>query len=123
MEEKFDFIAVLTEDKKDHKRLTVAFTLGLAALTQKKTAAVLLMLDGTYVAQKGYVEDVDTGAPFNAAEELLESFLAAGGKILACEACVKNNGIADENIMEEVKMVDGSGVVRLMCEAGGTIGL
>ncbi len=118
-----DFLATLTHDARDPGRVTVALTFALAALTQGKKAAILLLLDGVALAQESYADSIDAGDPFVPAKDLLESFLAAGGTINACGACLKHNGIPPERLMPGIRVVDGGTAVKLISAAKTTFQL
>jgi len=116
-----DFVVTMSFDKIDEERITVAFTIALAALTKGQRTAILLMLDGVRVATTGYGDDIDIGDPFMPLTDIIETFLDQGGAILACGACMEFKGILPAELMEQIQVVSAGDVVDLLTNARGSL--
>ena len=103
--EKIDLLITLTAHENDANNVTIAFTMGLKAAEKGHKTVILLLSHAVSLAKKGYADKIDIGDPFKPIKELLPLYLAAGGKLAVCSACMKHNGV------EEVNLVDGAEVV------------
>ena len=70
-------------------KITLAFTMAGIALKKGHSASVILMVDAVHLALPNALNDVNIGAPFEPAGELLEAFIEKGGQVLVCGACMK----------------------------------
>jgi predicted peroxiredoxin len=57
------FVITLGVDKTNAFRVTLAFTLGVAAFEKDLQPTIVLMMEGTHNARRGYVDDIDIGEP------------------------------------------------------------
>ena len=118
-----DFVVTVSFDKIDEERITVAFTIALAALTKDQRTAIILMLDGVRVATTGYATDIDIGDPFMPLADIIDTFLDQGGDVLACGACMEFKGIMPAELIEQIKVVSAGDVVDLLTNARGSLQL
>lgn len=116
-----DFVVTLSFDKADEERITVAFTIALAALTKGRRTALILMLDGVRVATTGYADGIDIGDPFMPLTDIIDTFLAQGGDIMACGACMEFKGILPAELMEQIPIISAGDVVDLLTNARGSL--
>jgi len=75
-----EFVITLSFNKNSEGRITLAFTLGVAAVDKGLKTAMVLLIDGVHVARQGYVDDVDIGEPFLPVKDLMEVYLELGAK-------------------------------------------
>ena len=87
------FCVTITHCRTDGDKATVAFVVANAALGSEKNTMVFLSTDGVWCAVKGEAEKINEGAPFAPLKELIDKFVAGGGKILVCTPCMKKRGI------------------------------
>lgn len=118
-----DFLITLTKHENDANNVTIAFAMGIEALKKGQDTEILLLSDGVNLASKGYAETIDIGAPFPAVGELVPGFLANGGKIKVCSACMEHNGVLEENLLDGVEIVGADYVVDAIIEAKKTLQL
>ncbi|MZP30668.1 sulfur reduction protein DsrE [Heliobacterium undosum] len=109
------FLVTLSFDKSDENRVTVAFTFAVEALKKGHTAGLVLLIEGVRVAEQGHVDTIDIGAPFRPVKELLDEFLALGGKLYICAACLHHNHV--ENLMPEAIVITGPDIVDFYMNA------
>jgi predicted peroxiredoxin len=117
------FVVTLGVDKTNALRVTLAFTLGVAAFEKDLQPTIVLMMEGTHNARRGYVDDIDIGEPFLCVKDLMEVFLAQGGELAVCIPCLKNLGIPMEELLPGVKLVRGPDVVEMLASAKGSLQL
>jgi len=78
--EKLVFIATHAEEEPEHA--SFPFLLANAAQAMDMEAVVVLQANGVYLAQKGYAEKISVPG-FTPLKELIDGYVANGGKILA----------------------------------------
>jgi predicted peroxiredoxin len=123
MSEKDRFVITLGVDKTSAYRVTLAFTLGVAAFEKDLQPTIVLLMEGTHNARRGYVDDVDIGEPFLCVKDLMEVYLAQGGELAVCTPCLKNQGIPIEELLPGIKAVRGPDVVEMLANAKCTLQL
>lgn len=106
--EKIDLLITLTAHENDANNVTIAFTMGMNAADKGYNTVILLLSNAVSLAEKGYADKIDIGEPFKPIKELLPAYLAGGGRIAVCSACMKHNGIEATNLIDgaEVVMAD-----------------
>ncbi len=117
----FDYIGTLFDDENDANKVTVALTMGCKALEKGYSAGIILMVNAVYLAPTNKLDGVDIGAPFKPAKDLLEAFIAKGGKILVCGPCVEHNNVDKESIDERFIMITADNVIDLLMAAKGSL--
>ena len=75
------FCVTVTHCRTDGDKATLAFVVANAALGSEKDTMVFLSSDGVWCAVKGEAEKVNEGPPFAPLKELIDKFVAGGGKI------------------------------------------
>ena len=81
------------------------------------------MVDAVHLGVPNSLDNVNIGAPFKHAKELLEAFIEKGGNVLMCGACMEHNGIEDAAIDERFTKIGGDEVVELLMAAKGSLQL
>jgi predicted peroxiredoxin len=107
-----------THGKEEAERAILPFIVGNVAVTADQQATMFLTAEGVWLATKGYAEQVNKEG-FTSLKEIMNSFIANGGKIWACGACTKPRGITDADIIEGAKIVTAANLVELL--ASGAI--
>ena len=67
-----DFVATLFHGRDDPARVTVAFTMALAALGKGHSATLVLMVDAVHLGRPGATDGMDIGKPFDPVSVQLE---------------------------------------------------
>ena len=109
--EKIDLLITLTAHENDANNVTIAFTMGLNATEKGHKTVILLLSHAVSLAEKGYADKIDIGEPFKPIKELLPAYLAAGGRITVCSACMKHNGVDETKLINGVEVVTADFVV------------
>lgn len=112
-----DLLVTLTQHERDSNNVTIAFTMAFKAAQKGLDVELLLLSDAVHLASKGYADKIDIGKPFEPISKLLPSFLAAGGRLKVCSACMIHNGVKEENLVEGSIVVDADYVVEAVMEA------
>ncbi|MGP4788970.1 DsrE family protein [Psychrobacter sp. 1Y11] len=119
-----DYVGTLFDNAESNPiKITLAFTMAGKALEQGHSASVILMVDAVHLGVPKALDNVDIGAPFKPAKELLEAFVDKGGNVLVCGACMEHNGIEDSAIDKRFTKISGDDVVELLMNAKGSLQL
>ena len=102
-----------THGKEEAERAILPFIVGNVAVTADQQTTIFLTAEGVWLITKGYAEQVKKEG-FTPLKEIMESFVANGGKIRACGACTKPRGITDADLIEGAKIVTAANLVELL---------
>lgn len=108
-----------THGKEEAERAILPFIVGNVAVTAEQQATIFLTADGVWLATKGYAEQV-TKDGFTPLREIMDSFIANGGKIWACGACTKPRGINDADLIDGAKIVTAANLVELLASGAAS---
>ncbi|MBU0754935.1 MAG: DsrE family protein [Planctomycetes bacterium] len=108
------FCVSLTHCHSNGDEATVAFVVANAALGSEQDTTVFLSGEGVRVAAKGEAEKVVEDPPFAPLKDLVDKFLAGGGKILACSPCLKKRGITEDQMIEGAQPAGGATLVEIL---------
>jgi predicted peroxiredoxin len=115
------FAVMLTACREDQDKATVAFVVANAALGSDKETMVFLMTDGVWAAVAGEAEKVNVGEPFAPLKELVDKFVAGGGKLFVCVPCMKKRGIEEEQLIEGAEAAGGAFLVGWLSESPASV--
>ena len=116
-----DFVVTLFEGKSNPNNLTVAVVMGLNALRQGHTAAIILMVEAVELGRPGATKGIDIGAPFAEVSGQLEEFLELGGQVCICNACMLHNGFSAKDMDSRFELINAPDVVTLLMNAKGSL--
>lgn len=106
-----DLLITLTHDEDNSNNVTLAFAMGTKAAQDGHKVELLLLSRAVHLGQKGYGDKIDIGAPFEPVKNLIPAFLAAGGKLKICSACMIHNGVKEENLIDGIEIINADYVV------------
>jgi uncharacterized protein involved in oxidation of intracellular sulfur len=112
---KFCIIVGYADDDVD--KATIGLTLANAALEEGDSATVVLMSEGVRLAVSGHADTLNNGEPFKPVAELLSGIAGKGGTLCVCMPCLRNRGVAEEEIDPRFKQIAGADVIRIMKES------
>lgn len=115
------FCVSITHCKQDGDKATVGFVVANAALGSEKETMVFLSTDGVWAAVKGEHEKIVEGAPFAPLKELVDKFVAGGGRILVCTPCMKKRGIEAEQLIAGATPAGGAALVEFLSDGSPSI--
>ena len=106
------FCVSIANCHQDPDKVTLGFVVANAAVGSEKTTMIFLSADGVWAAKRGEAEQISVGAPFAPLKELIDKFVAAGGRILVCAPCMKKRGIAEDQLIEGATPAGGAALVE-----------
>ena len=106
------FCVTLNSSRENGDKATVGFVVATAALGSGKDIMVFLSTDGVWAAIPEEAAKIDEGGPFKPLTELMNNFIAAGGRVVACAPCCKKRGIEAESLLEGVEVAGGAVLVE-----------
>jgi predicted peroxiredoxin len=109
-------VIVATHGLQD-ERATVAWTIANGGLASGLDVTMFLVSSGVDLVRKGAVDFARQNPLDPPLKELIEDFLAKGGKIWACPPCAKVRGYSDEDLLDGV-VVTGSGSLHGLIKEG-----
>jgi uncharacterized protein involved in oxidation of intracellular sulfur len=109
------FIVGYADDNVD--KATISLTLANAALDNGDSVIIVLMSEGVRLAVSGHANTLDNGEPFKPIAELLEGVAEKGGELCVCVPCLRNRGIADEDVDSRFEKIAGPDVLRIVKES------
>lgn len=109
-----------THGKDDPERAILAFVVGNVAASADQEVVVLLTIDGVWNATKGYADNIKKEG-FQPLKEVMQSFVANGGKIWACGACTKPRGITDKDLVEGAQIVTAASAVEYLASGAASL--
>jgi predicted peroxiredoxin len=115
------FCVTVTHCRTDKDKATLAFVVANAALGSEKDTMVFLSTDGVWCAVKGEAEKISVGAPFAPLKELIDKFLAGGGKILVCNPCMKLRSITEDQLIQGATPAGGAALVEWLSNGSPSV--
>jgi uncharacterized protein len=115
------FCVTVTNCRTNGDKATLAFVVANAALGSEKDTMVFLSSDGVWCAVKGEAEKINEGAPFAPLKELIDKFVAAGGKILVCTPCMKKRDISQEQLIPGATPAGGAALVEWLSNGSPSV--
>ena len=118
MADKLIFV-VTSADEKPYTA-TIPFALGNSALAMDAEATIILQSTGVFLGKKDYARHINaTGFP--PLQQLMEIFKEEGGKLYACEPCLRARKIAAEDLLQGIEIVAGPTLVDAYLEAKNVV--
>jgi hypothetical protein len=109
-----------TRGKDDVERATLAFVVANAALSSGQEATMLLTVEGTWLATKGYVAGLQANG-FAPLADVIAQFQANGGQIWVCGACAKPRAITPDQLIDGANIVGAATAVEAMVNGAQTL--
>ena len=105
----------------DDERATVSWTIANGGLAAGLEVTMFLVSAGIDLVRKGAADHVRMN-PFDPPmKELIEGFMARGGKVLACPPCAKVRGYTQESLLDGVTIVGSAALHALIKEGAATL--
>lgn len=109
-----------THGKDDVERASLTFLVGNVARSSNQEATVLLTIEGVRVATKGYADGLQANG-FAPLDELIQQFIAAGGRIWVCGACAKPRNISQADLIEGAEIIGAATAVEALVNGAQTL--
>ena len=108
------FLFAMTHFEDDPDRAAVPLVLACNALAGGSEDVILwTTAQGVKIAIKNEAANVPS-VSFPALDELLETFIGAGGKVGVCPPCGKTHGVTDDNMIEGATWIGGAALIEVM---------
>ncbi|MDH4066248.1 MAG: DsrE family protein [Acidobacteriota bacterium] len=105
----------------DDERATVSWTIANGGLTAGLEVTMFLVSAGIDLVRKGAADHVRMN-PFDPPmKELIEGFMARGGKVLVCPPCAKMRGYTQDTLLDGVTIVGSAALHALIREGAATL--
>jgi len=118
-----DKLVIVASRGHDDERATVCWTIANGGLNAGLQVTMFLVSSALDLVRKGAADHVRMN-PFDPPmKELIEGFLARGGKILACPPCAKVRGYAQEPLIDGVTIVGSAALHALIKEGAATLAI
>ena len=118
MADKLIFVVTCADEKPD--KATIPFALGNSALAMDAEAAIILQSTGVYLGKKDYARHIHA-AGFPPLEQLMEIFQEEGGKLYACEPCMRARNMSAADLLDGIEIVSGPTLVDLYLDAKNVV--
>jgi len=115
------FCVTITHCRRDGDKATLGFVVANAALGSEKETMVFLSTDGVWCAVKGEAEKINEGPPFAPLKELMDKFVAGGGKILVCTPCMKKRNIGEDQLIKGATPAGGATLVEWLANGSPSV--
>ena len=115
-DKKEKLVYVVTHAEEQPESATIPFVLANTTQAMDAEAVVILQMTGVYLAMKGYADHVHA-AGFPPLQELLDTYISEGGKILVCSPCIQARKINPEDLIEGSVVVAGATLVDEFLDA------
>jgi predicted peroxiredoxin len=107
----------------DDERATVAWTIANGGIASGLEVTMFLVSSGVDLVRKGAVDFARMNPLDPPLKELIEDFLAKGGKILACPPCAKVRGYTEDDLIDGVVVMGSAALHGLIKEGAATISM
>lgn len=114
--EKTDLLITLTHNEDNENNVTIAFAMGVAALDKGHKVEMVLL---SHAVALGREEDstIEIGAPFPPVTDARAEYLAKGGVIKICKACMVHNGVDESELIEGAVVISAPDVIDAVMNA------
>ena len=98
------FVLVITHSTDDQDRANGAVALAVSLLSEDADLVIFYIFEGAHLAKKSVAETIE-GRNLTPVRELFPMLLDAGVPMFLCGACAKTYNIAEEDLVDGVKIV------------------
>jgi predicted peroxiredoxin len=114
------FCVSLTFAKNDTDKATVAFVVANAALGSNQDTLVFLSTEAVRLGVKGYSDDIHEEG-FAPLKQLMDNYIAGGGKIFVCSPCFKKRALDESKLIDGAQIVGGAKLVEFLSQGAASV--
>ncbi len=119
-EQKEKIVYIGTYGGENPEKASLPFVLANAALAMDLEAVVALQGPSVYLAKKGYLQHV-AAAGLPPLKDLVENFVAGGGRLLVCVPCIKERKINESDLIDGAQPTAAAKLTLEILSAKGTV--
>ena len=108
------YLFTLTAFSEDSDRVATPLVLANSALANGGDVLLWLTMEGVELAKTGSANNLAPKS-FAPVQDLLDTYIEAGGRIGVCPPCGKTHGLTDDNKLEHAAWM---GAVAMLAESG-----
>lgn len=116
MSDKKKLVVVVTKGL-DDERSSVALSVANSGINSGLDVTMFLVSSGVDLVRRGATVVAQLNPLDPPLGEMVDNFMASGGRILACPACAKVRGYAQNDLIEGVS-ITGSGAMHALINEG-----
>lgn len=105
----------------DDERATVSWTIANGGLAAGMDVTMFLVSSGVDIVRKGALSFVRMNPLDPPLKELVEDFMAKGGKVWACPPCAKVRGYGNDDLIDGVVITGSASLHGLIKEGAATL--
>jgi uncharacterized protein len=110
----------ITHAKNDLDKATVGLVVANASVASGQETLVFLSIEGVRLAVKGFAEGLQEPG-FAPVQDLIASFVKAGGTIFVCSPCMKKRTLDQLPLVEGATIVGGAKLVEFLAAGAACI--
>jgi predicted peroxiredoxin len=118
---KTDKLVIVASYGMHDERATVAWTLANGGIASGLEVTMFLVSSAVDLVRKGAVDFARMNPLDPPLKELIEDFLAKGGKILACPPCAKVRGYGESDLIDGVVITGSASLHALIKDGAATL--
>ncbi len=101
-------------------KASVAFVVANAGLAGEQETAIFLSVEAVRLVQQGGADGLHTEG-FKPMQELIDTFIAGGGKIWVCPPCAASRSITEDNLIAGAVFAGGGKLVEFLSQGAATV--
>jgi predicted peroxiredoxin len=110
----------ITHAKNDLDKATVGFVVANASVASGQDTLVFLSIEGVRLSVKGFADGLQEEG-FAPIQDLVQSFVKAGGRIFVCSPCMKKRGLDAQPLVDGATIVGGAKLVEFLAAGASCI--
>ncbi len=114
-------LAIVASRGLDDERATVSWTIANGGLAAGLDVTMFLVSSGVDLVRKGAVDFARMNPLDPPLKELIEDFMAKGGKVWACPPCAKVRGYTQESLIDGVEITGSASLHALIADGAATL--
>jgi len=120
MSEKRKLVVVVTNGFND-ERSSVAWSVANSGINSGLEVTMFLVSSGVDWVRRGAAEVAQLNPLDPPLSEMIDNFLASGGKILVCPPCARVRGYSEKDMIEGVSVQGSPAMHKLIAEGAATL--
>jgi predicted peroxiredoxin len=113
-------VYMATKGPENPEMALMPFVHAVGAQTMDVQAVIFLLGNASFIAKRGFAEQVRVGdlPPLG---ELLNNFLEMGGRLLVCGPCIKSRAIGENELLNGAEVVGAGNLTQEVLSANAVL--